>query len=81
MSVFLKCFAANIANVPVFSRVTNCLGCSEEVVEISEQDGTIQSPGFQTNRYPRNSNCQWRISALDNQVDSYLIHALIFSIC
>jgi len=46
-------------------------GCGEEVVEFSDQEGTLQSPGFQRSRYPRRSNCQWRISALDNQVTTH----------
>lgn len=50
--------------------------CSEEVVEFSDQEGTLQSPGFQRSRYPSNSNCQWRISALDNQVITISFNSL-----
>jgi len=51
----------------------NCFdigACEGTPEELTASSGTIQSPGYATNEYPDNANCQWRIIAPSGTVST-----------
>ena len=47
----------------VLPTILNTGACGGTPEELTANSGTIQSPGYTSNEYPDNANCQWRITA------------------